>query len=80
MKNPGVESWAQAWDACLEALGKAAEGTLTSPEFLRVQRRTLDLMCGHRDMWLKTAAGPLPAAASVRSKAKTSHARKRARR
>lgn len=43
----------KAWDAYLEVLGKAAEGTLTSPEFLRFQRRSLDLMCGHRDLWLK---------------------------
>lgn len=50
----------KAWDAYLEVLGKAAEGTLTSPEFLRFQRRSLDLMCGHRDLWLK-AVGELSA-------------------
>lgn len=43
----------RAWDSYLEVLGKAAEGTLRSPEFLRLQRRSLDLLCGHRDLWLK---------------------------
>lgn len=58
MAEPVLESWRTAWDAYLETLGKAAEGTLTSPEFLRFQRRSLDLMCGHRDLWLK-AVGEL---------------------
>jgi hypothetical protein len=80
VKNPAVESWSLAWDAYLEVLGKAAEGTLTSPEFLRVQRRTLDLLCGHRDMWLKAAAGALPAAVPARLKTKAAHAPRRRRR
>lgn len=46
----------RAWDSTLEILGKAAEGALISPEFLRLQRQTLDLMCGHRDLWLKMMA------------------------
>ncbi len=45
MKNPAVEAWAKAWDLYLEALGKSAEAALTSPEFLRLQRRALDLLC-----------------------------------
>lgn len=53
-----AEAWQKAWDAYLDTLGKAAEGTLTSPEFLRLQRRSLDLLCGHRDLWLK-AVGEL---------------------
>lgn len=57
---PVLEAWQKAWDAYLDTLGKAAEGTLTSPEFLRLQRRSLDLMCGHRDLWLK-AVGELAA-------------------
>ena len=48
MKNPAVEAWAKAWDLYLEALGKSAEAALTSPEFLRSQRRTLDLLCRSR--------------------------------
>ena len=52
----GTQAWSRAWDSYLEILGKAAEGTLTSPEFLRLQRRSLDLMCGHRDLWRKLAA------------------------
>lgn len=48
--------WARAWDSYLAILGKAAEGTLASPEFLRLQRRSLDLLCGHRDLWLKLAS------------------------
>jgi hypothetical protein len=79
VKNPAVESWSQAWDAYLEVLGKAAEGTLTSPEFLRAQRRTLDLLCSHRDMWLKTAAGSLPAAVPARIKTKKNHGLRRRR-
>ncbi|MDE2291441.1 MAG: hypothetical protein KGL53_05105, partial [Elusimicrobia bacterium] len=35
--------WQDAWDAYLETLGKAAEGTLTSPEFLRLRQRRRDL-------------------------------------
>ena len=55
MAEPVLEAWSRAWDAYLETLGKAAEGTLTSPEFLRFQRRSLDLLCGHRDLLLKAA-------------------------
>lgn len=66
MAEPALEAWTKAWDAYLETLGKAAEGTLTSPEFLRFQRRSLDLMCGHRDLWLK-AVGELSAAAGPKS-------------
>jgi hypothetical protein len=73
-------SWAKAWDSYLEVLGKAAEGTLVSPEFLRLQRRTLDLMCGHRDLWLKLSsemsALPAPPASAAAPAAGT---RKRAR-
>lgn len=61
MAEQVLDAWRAAWDAYLETLGKAAEGTLTSPEFLRFQRRSLDLMCGHRDLWLK-AVGELSAA------------------
>ena len=68
MAEPVLEAWTKAWDAYLETLGKAAEGTLTSPEFLRFQRRSLDLLCGHRDMVLK-AAGEL-AAPKARRKAR----------
>jgi hypothetical protein len=63
--EPVLDAWRTAWDAYLETLGKAAEGTLTSPEFLRFQRRSLDLMCGHRDLWLKAVgelSAPKPAA------------------
>lgn len=55
MAEPVLEAWSKAWDAYLETLGKAAEGTLTSPEFLRFQRRSLDLLCGHRDLMMKAA-------------------------
>lgn len=51
--SEAAASWAKAWDAYLELLGQAAESTLQSAEFLRLQRRTLDLMCGHRDLWQK---------------------------
>ncbi|TBR17977.1 hypothetical protein EPO15_15815 [bacterium] len=60
MPEQVLKAWSKAWDAYLETLGKAAEGTLTSPEFLRFQRRSLDLLCGHRDLMLK-AAGELAA-------------------
>ncbi len=55
MAEQVLEAWSKAWDAYLETLGKAAEGTLTSPEFLRFQRRSLDLLCGHRDLMMKAA-------------------------
>ena len=60
MQDAVLDAWQKAWDAYLDTLGKAAEGTLTSPEFLRFQRRSLDLLCGHRDMMLK-AAGEMSA-------------------
>lgn len=60
MAEQVLEAWSKAWDAYLETLGKAAEGTLTSPEFLRFQRRSLDLLCGHRDLVMK-AAGEMSA-------------------
>lgn len=74
MAEPVLDAWAKAWDAYLETLGKAAEGTLTSPEFLRFQRRSLDLMCGHRDLWLK-AVGELSAKAP--KPARKAHGKKR---
>ena len=61
MAEPVLEAWSKAWDAYLETLGKAAEGTLTSPEFPRFQRRSLDLLRGHRDLMLKAALELAPA-------------------
>lgn len=57
-----AEAWTKAWDAYLDTLGLTVEGTLTSPEFLRLQRRTLDMLCGHRDLWLKAVAELAPKA------------------
>ncbi|TPW21096.1 MAG: hypothetical protein FD126_1026 [Elusimicrobia bacterium] len=76
MVEPVLEAWTKAWDAYLETLGKAAEGTLTSPEFLRFQRRSLDLLCGHRDLMMK-AAGELSAAKPVKQARKAVRGKRR---
>ncbi|MBI5595507.1 MAG: hypothetical protein HY928_05390 [Elusimicrobia bacterium] len=60
MKADAAQVWTKAWDAYLETLGLTVEGSLTSPEFLRLQRRTLDMLCGHRDLWLKAMMETAP--------------------